>query len=260
MRKRTNKEEWKQEFFVISELTKREIKRKYVRSYLGVIWSVLHPLLYMVVMSLIFSTMFRQSIENFPIYYLSGYLVWDLFSQTTTQVMTVLTDNRDLLLTVKVPKRVFVVSRCCTALVNFVLSMIPYLLLLLVFRIPVTPMILLMPLGVFFCVLFSLGIGYLLSVLYVFFADISYLYSVLLTLWMFGSAVFYPIESVSPGMQKLISINPVYCYIAFTRSTVQYGRMPDSTLWMQVILWAVLVYAVGLGIFKKCENHVMLHI
>ncbi len=204
MRKRKNKEDWKQELFFISELTKREIKRKYVRSYLGVIWSVLHPLLYMVVMSLIFSTMFRNSIENFPMYYLSGYMVWDLFSQTTTQVMTVLTDNRELLLTVKVPRRVFVLSRCCTALVNFLLSMIPYLLLLIAFHIRLTPMILLMPIGVFFCVLFSLGIGYLLAILYVFFADISYLYSVVLTLWMFGSAVFYPIESVSQSMQKLI--------------------------------------------------------
>ena len=249
---------WKQSLFVIRELTSREIKRKYVRSYLGMLWSVLHPLLYMLVMTLIFSSMFSRSITNFPLYYLTGYLIWELFNQTTNQVMTVLADNRELLLTVKVPKRVFALSRCGTAIVNFLLSLIPYALLLLLFRTPITWTLLLMPAGVFFCVLFSLGLGYLLAILYVFFADIQHLYSVLLTLWMYLSAIFYPIDGLPAFMRLIIYNNPVYDYIAFLREVMLYGTMPEVGLWIRIIGWGIGMYGIGRWVFHRRENDVML--
>ena len=124
-----------QYIFVIRELTAREIKRKYARSSLGIIWSVLNPLLYMVVMSLIFSTMFRRSIENFPIYYLTGQIFWTLFSGATNSAMTALVDNRNLLLQAKLPKQTFVLSRVYTTLVNFGYTCIAYIPMLIVFRI-----------------------------------------------------------------------------------------------------------------------------
>ena len=108
----------KQYFFVIKELTEREIKRKYARSSLGIIWSVLNPLLMMVVMSMIFSTMFKRSIDNYPIYYLTGQMVWELFSGATNAAMTALVDNKTLLIKAKLPRHTFVVSRIYTSLVN----------------------------------------------------------------------------------------------------------------------------------------------
>ena len=113
---RKNKEELKQYYFVIKQLVDREIKRKYARSFLGVIWSVLNPLMTMAVMSMIFSTIFKRTIENYPIYYLTGTIFWQLFSGATNSAMTALVDNRTLLLKVKLPKQTFVLARIYTVL------------------------------------------------------------------------------------------------------------------------------------------------
>ena len=128
----------RQYWFVIQQLTARELKRKYARSVLGILWSVLNPLLSMAVLSLIFSQMFRRSIENYPIYYLTGYLLWQAFTATTNSAMTTLADNRALLLKVKLPLELFILTRGCTALVNLGYSLIAYGVMLAVFRIPVT--------------------------------------------------------------------------------------------------------------------------
>lgn len=125
----------KQYAFVIQQLTMREIKRKYARSYLGILWSVLNPLLSMAVLSLIFSQLFRRSIENYPIYYLTGYLLWQLFTGATTAAISTLTDNKSLLLKVKFPMEIFVLTRVYTALINFLYSAAAYVVMLLIFRI-----------------------------------------------------------------------------------------------------------------------------
>lgn len=157
---RKNKEELKQYYFVIKQLVDREIKRKYARSFLGVIWSVLNPLMTMAVMSMIFSTIFKRTIENYPIYYLTGTIFWQLFSGATNSAMTALVDNRTLLLKVKLPKQTFVLARIYTALTNFGYTCIAYVLMLVVFQIKISPTLLLFPIDVFFCLLFSMGIGY----------------------------------------------------------------------------------------------------
>ena len=254
------REKQKQYFFVIRELTGREIKRKYARSHLGILWSVLNPLLSMSVMSLIFSTMFKRSIENFPVYYLTGQIIWTLFSTGTNSAMTVLVDNKSLLLKVKFPKQVFLFSRIYTALVNFGYTCIAYVLILAVFRIKPTIYILLFPIDILLLLLFTMGMGYMLSVVYVFFADIKYLYSIVLTLWMYLSAVFYPAESLSVGMQRVLGINPVYLSITIARGCVMYGTMPDLVLWVRLTAAALVCFGAGYFIFKKQENKIMQHI
>ena len=136
---RKNKEELKQYYFVIKQLVDREIKRKYARSFLGVIWSVLNPLMTMAVMSMIFSTIFKRTIENYPIYYLTGTIFWQLFSGATNSAMTALVDNRTLLLKVKLPKQTFVLARIYTALTNFGYTCVAYVLMLVVFQIKISP-------------------------------------------------------------------------------------------------------------------------
>ncbi|MGN0325194.1 MAG: ABC transporter permease [Lachnospiraceae bacterium] len=254
---RASKQDKKQYFFVIQELTMREIRRKYARSYLGILWSVLSPLLTMVVMSLIFSTMFRRSIENFPIYYLTGNIFWSLFSTATNTSMSALVDNRNLLMKVKLPKQTFVLSRIYTALVNFGYTMIAYVLMLLVFRIRPKLTMLLIPVVVLFALLFAIGVGYILSILYVFFADIKYLYSIMLTLWMYLSAIFYPVDQLSETMQRVIGMNPIYVQIAIARDCVMYGRMPEPMMWIKLTGWGIGMFLVGYLVFHKKENQVM---
>lgn len=243
--------------FVIRELTSREIKRKYARSSLGILWSILNPLLYMVVMSLIFSTMFRRSIENFPIYFLTGQIFWSLFSGATNSAMTALVDNKSLLVKAKLPKQTFVLSRIYTALINFGYTCIAYVLMLVIFRIKPCVTMLLFPVAVLSMLAISIGVGYILSVIYIFFADVKYLYSVFLTLWMYMSALFYPVTSLPEAMQTFIGCNPIYVAIAFARECVIYGRVPAVMMWIKLAAWSIGSSMVGISFFKRKENQVM---
>ncbi len=251
----------KQYIFVIRELTNRELKRKYSRSYLGVIWSVLNPLLTMIVMTVVFSYMFRRSIQNYPIYYLSGQLFWTLFSTASNSSMSALVDNRTLLLKVKLPKQTFVLSRVYTALVNFLYSAIAFTLIYLFFvvqgKLTLTWWILLIPIDVFFSLLFAMGIGYALSIIYVFFADMKYLYSVVLTFWMYFSALFYPVTRLPIYLRYAIGYNPVYVSIVIARRIFMEGVCPEITLWIKLIAYAAISLALGYWVFKKYENDVM---
>lgn len=113
------------------------------------------------------------------------------------------------------------------------------------------------PVNVFFCLLFSTGIGFILSIVYVFFADIKYLYSVILTLWMYLCAIFYPVNNLSGAMQWVIRKNPVYNYIEFARDIMLYGIMPEPVLWIKIVGWGLLSFLIGYRIFRKNENLIM---
>lgn len=247
----------KQYAFVVRELVAREIKRKYARSYLGILWSVLNPLLMMIVMSAIFSTMFRRSIENFPVYYLTGNIIYQLFSTATSTTMTSLVDNKQMLIKVKFPMKIFPLSRSVTALVNFGYSCVAYAAILLFFRIPLRAEMLFFPVIAAGAFLFSLGVSYILSVAYVFFGDIKHLYSVFLTLLMYCSAIFYPVDSISGWMHEFIIRNPIYNYIACARSVMMYQTMPAGMELVRMVVWSLGMYAVGQWIFKISKNKVM---
>lgn len=260
-RKQSASEKRRQYLFVIQELTGREIKRKYARSYLGILWSVLNPLLTMLVMTMIFSYMFRRNIVNYPIYYLTGTTFWTLFSSATEQSMSALVDNRMLLMKVKLPKQTFVLSRIYTSLVNFLYTCIAFALILAIHaiqgKITLTWNLLLFPVDALFLLLFAMGIGYILAIVYVFFADIKYLYSVLLTLWMYLSAIFYPVDGLPEFLKYTIGYNPVYVAIVFARRIVMEGVIPEWTLWVKLIVYGIGSFLIGYIVFAKNENKVM---
>ena len=251
----------KQYLFVIRELTSREIKRKYARSFLGIIWSVLNPLLTMIVMTMIFSYMFKKSIVNFPVYYLTGSTFWTLFSTATNTSVSSLVDNRTLLMKVKLPKQTFVLSRIYTALVNFGYSLIAFALIVLIYvlrgKMVINATMLLLPFDVFFTLLFAIGVAFVLSIVYVFFADVKYLYSVLLTLWLYVSAIFYPIDRLPAAITKVIRFNPIYVSIAFAREIILEGVVPDREWWIKLVFYGVASFLIGYVVFQKYENKVM---
>lgn len=253
----SNTEQKKQYFFVIRELTSREIKRKYARSKLGIIWSVLNPLLTMIIMSLIFSTMFARDIENFPMYYLTGNIFWTLFSTATNTAMNALVDNRGLLMKVKMPKQIFVLSRIYTALVNFGYTCIAYVLMIIVLRVHLSWTIILFPVVVAMALLFATGISYILSIVYVFFADIKYLYGVVLTLLMYMCAIFYPVTQLPEFMQKILGFNPIYVGIAIARDCVMYNTVSDPIMWIKLFAFGIGSFVIGYVVFRKYENLVM---
>lgn len=255
-----NKESLKQSIFVIKQLSSREIKRKYTRTSLGMIWSVLNPLLTMVVMAIVFTRIFDRGIEHYPLYLMSGQIIWHLYSGATNTAMTSLVDNKSLLTRVKQPKIIFPISRVFTATINFFYTLIAFLLLLIIFRIRLSVTMLLMPVVIICMVLFSLGVGYILSCLYGLFGDIRYLYSVLLVMVMYLSAIFYSVDYLSDIARIIVENNPVYNYISCFRKVMIYGQWPNQLEWIRMLGWAFGGYCIGYFIFKKLENKLMMHL
>lgn len=244
--------------FVIRELSQREIKRKYARSHLGIMWSVLNPLLTMAVMSVIFTQMFRRSIENYPIYLLTGQLMWSFFSTASNTSMSAIVDNRLLLTRARIPMIVFPLSRVVTALTNMGYSLVAYVVMLLVFRVRLGMSCFFIMYIVFFLSLFTMGVSLVLTALYVFFADIRHLYGILLTLWMYLSAIFYPLDHVPAYLQRLITYcNPMYCYISGARKCMMYATMPSGLELAQMSLWGLLMLVAGLFTFHRARDGIM---
>ena len=172
---------------LIVQFVSRSVKTRYKRSVLGVVWTMLNPLLTMIVLTIVFSSLFRFQIENFPIYILSGQMVWIFFSSVTSGAMGEMVWSGDLLKRIYVPKSVFVVSAVGTGLVNIGLSLLPLLGIALVLGVRVNFAILVWPLAIFLLSLFSLGVGLLLSTISVYFADMLPVYDVLLTIWLYAT-------------------------------------------------------------------------
>jgi ABC-type polysaccharide/polyol phosphate export permease len=148
------------------------IKTRYKRSVLGVVWTLLNPLLTMIILTLVFSQVFRITVENYPVYVLSGLVVWNFFSATTGQAMVGMAMGGSLLQRIYVPKSVFAVSAIGVGLVNLGLSIIPLFLIAIFLRAPITPAILVMPFAVLLLILFSMGVGLILETAAVYFADL----------------------------------------------------------------------------------------
>ena len=251
---------WEQYAFVIRQLTAREIKRKYARSYLGIVWSVLNPLLSMAVLSLIFSQLFRRSIENYPIYYLTGYILWQTFTGATTAAMTTLSDNRMLLLKVKFPMELFILTRVYTAFINLGYSLAAYAVMLAVFRVVPQWTMLLTPVIILFLLFFSLGLSFILATAYVFFGDVKHLYTVVLTIWMYCSAIFYPAGQLSGPIRQVVEFNPLYLYIRCLRGAVMEGLPPTWEEIARMVAWGGCVYLAGWGIFRVLREKILLRL
>lgn len=252
--------EKQQYWFAIRELTAREIKRKYARSKLGIVWSVLNPLLHMTVLSLIFSYMFSRNIENFPVYLIIGQTVFNLFSNGTNHAMTAIADNKSLIQRTKLPKQTFIFSRVLTAFVNFGFSLVPLILVMLVFRIRITWRVILIVPDLILLSIFILGAGYILATLYVHFADIKYFYSIVTQLVMYASAIFYPATRLPVYMQTVVTYNPVFLAIDIARHVLLYGLLPYYTEWIKLFIASLLSITVGYWVFRKNENNLMIRL
>lgn len=245
----------KQYIFVIRELTAREIKRKYARSVLGIVWSVLNPLLFMIVMSIVFSGFATRSIM-YPVYYITGYTLWTMFSTATTTSMTAFEDNKNLFQKTKLPRAVFVLSRDYTALVNLGFSCIALFIVLAIFRIKPNWTVVIFIVDVFFEMMFSIGISFILATIYVFYKDIKFLWRNIIVLLVHMVAVYIPIERYPESLHQITRLNPLYFYPNIARRCVLEGTYDTQELKLMVI-WGVTTFIVGLIVFKLKENDIV---
>jgi ABC-type polysaccharide/polyol phosphate export permease len=242
------------------QLVRRDFKAKYKRSVLGILWTVLNPLLTMLVMTIVFSTIFRFDIKNFPVYLLSGQVIFTFFSEATNMAMTSILGGGGMMKKVSLPKYIFPVSKVMSSLVNFFLSLIALLFVMLVTGAPFYWTMLLMPIPIFYIFIFSMGIGLILSAAVVFFRDVTYLYGIFLTALTYFTPLFYPISIIPDRFRFLISLNPMYHFVEYFRTVTIYGNIP--TLWQNVVclLMAIVSLVIGLYIFYKKQDEFILYI
>ena len=246
--------------FLFSELVKRDFKKKYKRTVLGMLWSVLSPLLMLLVMRLVFTQFFGRTTEHYTTYLFAGTLVFSFFSDATSLGMGSLLENAGIFTKVNVPKYLFLLSKNTQTLINFGLTICVFFLFCIFDGITFTWKIITLIYPIICMVLFNLGVGLVLSALFVFFRDIQYLWSVLLQLLMYMSAIFYTIDGYSYKVQCAFLLNPVYLFIRYFRKIVIETTIP--TIWFHLLMAADVVIVLGLGawMYKKYNTRFLYYV
>lgn len=249
--------------FLMSELISRDFKVKYKRSVLGVLWSILQPILMMTVMAIVFSQMFKFKVDgiNYLVYLMTGIVMFGYFSEATSNAMTSVVFNFGLINKVYIPKYIFPISKCLFCGINFVLTLIPWFGIILLsyvglgeYTCHLNAWYILIP-YIFLCFfLFALGVGFILSCVSVFLRDMFYIYSIILTIWNYMTPIFYSIEILPVKLQSIFKLNPLYLYITGVRSIVLSGQRPSLIQLGLMTLYAIVTLFIGLIVFRKKQD------
>ncbi len=244
--------------FLMRQLISRDFKVKYKRSVLGVVWSLLYPILMMLVMAVVFSRMFRFSVPgvNYFVYFEVGFIMFNYFSEATNNGMTSVVFNFNLLTKIYIPKYIFPLSKCIFCGINFLLTLIP-LFFVILFTGTISEIsfyYLLLPVIFFFGFLFTVGVSFMLSTISVFFRDMFYIYGIILTIWNYATPVFYDISIIPETLQKIFKLNPLYTYINSARDIILFGRCPSLLNLILMVVYGVLAVLIGSLIFKRHQD------
>ncbi len=245
---------------LLKELVNRDIKTKYRRSFLGILWSVLNPLGMMIIMTIVFSHVFRQNIENFPVYLMCGQVIFNFYNEASSMAMSSILGNASLIKKVYVPKYLFPTAKVCSSFVNLLTSFIALTIVVLATRTPLSWTIILVVFPILYVFLFSIGMGLLLSALVVSFRDMIHLYGVILTGWMYLTPIFYPMEILPEPVRQLIKLNPLASIIEMFRGVLMNGMVPDLMLHLRCIIPCILALGIGLWVFYKQQDSFILKI
>ena len=244
--------------FLFTELIKREYKKKYKGTVLGMIWSLLLPLLTLLVMRVIFGGFFGTNVDNYTTYLFCGNLVFSYFNESCSQGMLSLRNNADIFTKIKVPKYLFLLAKNVQTLINFAMTLAVFLLLCGLDGITFTWKFVLLLYPIVCLLLLNVGVGLILSALFVFFRDMQYLWTVFVQLLMYVSAIFYTTDGFSLTMQTLLHGNPVYLCITYFRQIVLYDTIPAWWFHLLMLAFSIFSIAIGAFIYKK-YNHKFLY-
>jgi ABC-2 type transport system permease protein len=237
----------------------RDITVKYKRSTLGFAWSILNPLLMMAVIVTVFQGVFRMTVENYPVYFLTGSLIYNFFSEATTSSLTAVLTNSSLVKKVYIPKYIFVLEKCLFAFVNALFSFVALIIVMLVLRTPIKPMFFFFLIPLLHCLIFSIGFGMIITTLNMFFRDIGHLYSVFITALMYMTPIIYPVDAVPPQIAEILKFNPLYYYIQYFRDLVLYNKMPNLQFNLICIIISLCTLIIGMIVFKKYQDKFILY-
>ncbi|MCH5197669.1 MAG: ABC transporter permease [Oscillospiraceae bacterium] len=244
--------------FLFSELVKRDFKKKYKRTILGMLWSILSPLINVLVLLMIFKHIFGRTEPHFIIYIFSGTLVMNFYSECTQGCMRALMANASIFTKINVPKSLFLLSKSVQSYINFGLTLLIYFAFCLFDGIVFGAHVLSLIYPIVMLLIFNIGVGMLLSAMFVFFRDIEYLYSIFLMLLTYISAIFYPVTIVPEKSQMFFYANPVYVFIKYFRIVMINGYVPSIWIHLLILVYTAVVLLIGCLVYKK-YNHEFLY-
>lgn len=251
--------------YLLSDLVTRDIKTKYRRSALGVLWSVLNPLLMMLVLTAVFSKIIRVEVEGgFALFYLTGYIIFNFISESSNFSLTSMINAGGLIKKVYIPKYIFPLEKTIFSLVNMLFSLIAFVLVFGIFlatgKVEIHATMLLFFIPMIYIFIFAFGLNLILSTLNVFFRDVGHLWGVFVTVWMYATPIIYPINIVPEWLQSIIRFNPLYHYVTYFRNVMIYGTVPSLTDNLICFGFSLIFLLVGITVFRKNQDKFVLHI
>ena len=244
--------------FMLEELVKRDFKQKYKRTVLGMFWSVLNPLFTLLVMRLVFSNFFGRDAQYYTTYIFAGNLMFSYFKEQTNGGMQSLMANAHIFTKINVPKYMFLLSKSVSAVINFGLTLVIFFVFVVIDGVPFHWSVFAILYPIVMLTAFNLGVGMILSALFVFFRDIGYIYDIFTLLLMYMSAIFYYVDDFPVRIQRVFLLNPVYVAIKYVRVVVIDGNLPSMAYHVLLLLYAMVTVGLGAFIYKK-YNHRFLY-
>lgn len=237
--------------FVFTELVKRDFTKKYKRTILGIVWSILSPLIMLSILAIIFGNFFGRDIPHFVIYLFTGQIIFNYFVESTNEGMRALQDNASIFTKINVPKYLFLFSKNVSALINFLIILVIYFAAILISGVTISWEYLLLPYPIICLIGLNLGIGFILSAVFIFFKDMEYIYRLMTQVIMYGSAIFYDIKMLPESLQWIFYCNPVFVCIDYFRSVVIYNQIPSLFIHVLMLFYSVAFFGLGCWIYKK---------
>ena len=237
--------------YLIGELILRNIKTRYKRSLLGVAWTMVNPLLTMLVMTIVFSQLFAFSLPRYPVYLLTGLLLWNFFSETTVSAIRNLIWSSRLIRRIYIPKSLFATAAVGTGLVNLLIALVPLGIIILITGSELGLPLLFLPIALLLLSAFSLGVGLAVSTQAVFFTDVVDMYQILLLAWMYLTPIFYPLEIVPDKFRWIIHINPLYFILECFRAPLYMNKFPEPHFIIGAVASAIIALFLGGFLFAR---------
>jgi ABC-type polysaccharide/polyol phosphate export permease len=238
---------------VIQNMVVAELRVRYQRSILGFVWTLLNPLLMMLILSLVFSSL-NQGVKNYSFFLFAGMVPWSFLSICLNECATCVIVQEGLIRKIYLPKLVFPLTRVLIALVTFVLSLAALFLLLWPLGARLNPAMVLLPVVIVLLAMFSLGLGLIVATANTFFRDCGHLVAVVLQAWYFATPILFPIETFPEPIQWRLRLNPAYYFIELFHEVLYAGHWPRIGLVAAAALIATASLGIGYAIFKSHED------
>jgi ABC-2 type transport system permease protein len=257
---------------LMASLVSRDIKVKYRRSALGLVWSILQPLLMMLIVTIVFSQVFRVKLGDYwipgavneslvyALFYITGSFLFGFVTESTTLSLQSVLGNAALIKKVYIPKYIFPLQKCLFAFVNMLFSLIAVALVYLILQAPPPPTMPLVIVPMLCAAVFSLGLGLLLAAAEVYFRDVQHLYGIFTTAWMYLTPILYPLTILPDWVQPFMQLNPLVHFVNYTRDVMMNNVVPGLEANLICGGFAVATLLIGVFVFKKSQDNFILHI